>query len=691
MKQVNMKISIIILIAVFAANTVTAQQQPGNTFVINTYNKASLSHNNKHVKTDGRVSERSEKSLLQIPDDINGRLYRLCKIWGYFKYYNQNKCSLKWDTLLYTTINQVLLSANNAEFNNILMAMFNKVGNNSYVAVPAPLPDLNLNFDNSWITDTVLNQTVRDYLDTFTTNIHPDTSTCFIKHNDGTDTSYWSNIDFRNDLVTMQLSSTNEAHRLTAMFYYWNVINYFSPYKNIMDQSWDSTLYQFIPLIRQAATTNDFHKTFLKIVTKINDTHGFTYSGVLTNNFWGGSNLPRIYFTRIDTNCVVAKVENIPGVRAGDVLTSVKGIGIHAIEDSLSDFIPASTPAALYREIYESMMYGPFNSSFSCTFLDSADNPYSVSLTRTMIYSDWYSWKFNSGTTDPYYITDCGYGYVNMRLLQPSDVNNMYNALKNTSAIIFDLRNYPNGTLWDLGPLFFPAPFVSAIFHDPALPCAPYAPYEYYMPGWYNIHDDGLNLGSWTNAEPYSGDVYILVNQETQSQAEYTCQYLSYHPNSKVIGTQTAGADGSVSYITIPGGILSYFTSLGWYYADGYQQQRNGVKIDSVVTPTREGLRHGTDEILRAAFGCPFGINDHEISGKKISVYPNPATEVLNIEIEGDNNRYCLEILNSMGQVIFKGEMTKQTVVQTADYASGVYIIKLKDDASFMLKKFIKE
>jgi C-terminal processing protease CtpA/Prc len=69
------------------------------------------------------------------------------------------------------------------------------------------------------------------------------------------------------------------------------------------------------------------------------------------------------------------------------------------------------------------------------------------------------------------------------------------------------------------------------------------------------------------------------VNQQTISQSEYTCQYLSYHPNAKVIGTQSSGADGDVSFILLPGGIQTWFTSLGWYYADGYQQQRNGVKL----------------------------------------------------------------------------------------------------------------
>ncbi len=210
-----------------------------------------------------------------------------------------------------------------------------------------------------------------------------------------------------------------------------------------------------------------------------------------------------------------------------------------------------------------------------------------------------------------------------MGKLESIEVPNMYYNLKAAPAIIFDLRNYPNGTLWNLGSLFFPEPIISGKFQTPALTDV-YN--QNYLPGWYYLSNDGSNLGNWSNPNYYNGKVYILVNQETQSQAEYTCQYLSYHPNAKVIGNQTAGADGNVSYLTLPGGILTYFTSLGCYYADGYQQQRNGVKIDTIVSPTIEGLRKGIDEILQAALNCSTGLKQVENKNISTNIYPNPTT-----------------------------------------------------------------
>lgn len=640
----------------------------------------------KQISTNATTSKRTAASLSQVPNDINGRLYLLCKTWGYLKYFNQKKCSLKWDTLLNTTIKQVLLSTNNTDFNNTLMTMFNKVGNNAHVSNPALKPDTNINFNNAWITDTVFSQPVRNFLDTFSVHIYPDNSTCFVKFNSFSNSNYTSYIDFRNDPLSLPLNYTNEADRLTAIFYYWNVIDYFHPFKHIMDQSWDSTLYAFIPLIRQASTVNNFHKTFLKMVTRINDSHGFTNSTVLTNIFWGGNYMPQIYFTRIDTNCVVTKLQNIPGVHVGDILTSMNGIAIKLLEDSLSHFLPASTPAALYRDMYSQMMLGALHSTINCTFLDSINNSYSVTLTRTIDYSTWYDWEIYNGNATSYFITTCGYGYVDMGKLQSSEVNNMYTTFQNLPAIIFDLRNYPNGTLWDLASHFFPAPIVSAEYFDPALTSSPN---EFYMPGWYYQSNDSLNMGSWSNPTPYAGTVYILVNQETQSQAEYTCQYLSKHPNAKVIGTQTAGADGNVSYLTLPGGITTYFTSLGWYYADGYQQQRNGVKIDSIVSPTPAGLRHGRDEILEAVFNCASGINYPDEVKSKVSVFPDPANNMIEVSFN-KFTRGELHIIDITGREVYTQNINSANArINVASLPVGYYNLAVQSGAEIIHAKLL--
>jgi len=71
--------------------------------------------------------------------------------------------------------------------------------------------------------------------------------------------------------------------------------------------------------------------------------------------------------------------------------------------------------------------------------------------------------------------------------------------------------------------------------------------------------------------------------------------------NVTVIGSTTAGADGNVSPIILPGYIPTIISGIGILYPDGTETQRKGVKIDIEVKPTLAGIKAGVDEPLEKA------------------------------------------------------------------------------------------
>ncbi|HZH70730.1 MAG TPA: S41 family peptidase, partial [Flavobacteriaceae bacterium] len=103
------------------------------------------------------------------------------------------------------------------------------------------------------------------------------------------------------------------------------------------------------------------------------------------------------------------------------------------------------------------------------------------------------------------------------------------------------------------------------------------------------------------NPDYYRGKVVILVNETTQSSAEFHTMALQVAPKAKVFGSQTAGADGNVSEIYLPGNIRTMISGIGVYYPDGTETQRIGIIPDVEVKPTIEGIRAGKDEVLEAA------------------------------------------------------------------------------------------
>ena len=103
------------------------------------------------------------------------------------------------------------------------------------------------------------------------------------------------------------------------------------------------------------------------------------------------------------------------------------------------------------------------------------------------------------------------------------------------------------------------------------------------------------------NKDYYRGRVAILVDERTQSHAEFSVMALRTAPENRVIGSQTAGADGNVTALMLPGGVRTVFTGLGVYYPDGRATQRIGIVPDIEIRTTLAGLRAGRDEVLERA------------------------------------------------------------------------------------------
>ena len=98
----------------------------------------------------------------------------------------------------------------------------------------------------------------------------------------------------------------------------------------------------------------------------------------------------------------------------------------------------------------------------------------------------------------------------------------------------------------------------------------------------------------------YSGKVVVLLDESTQSQAEYTSMAFRA-AGAVIVGSTTAGADGNVSSFSLPGGLETMISGIGVFYPDKKPTQRIGIIPDVEVRPTIAGLRAGRDEVLEAA------------------------------------------------------------------------------------------
>ncbi|HOH85000.1 MAG TPA: T9SS type A sorting domain-containing protein, partial [Bacteroidales bacterium] len=81
------------------------------------------------------------------------------------------------------------------------------------------------------------------------------------------------------------------------------------------------------------------------------------------------------------------------------------------------------------------------------------------------------------------------------------------------------------------------------------------------------------------------------------------------------------------------------------------------------------------------------GINETE-TDINFSVYPNPASEVLNVVSE--SNMISMKVMNALGQeVVSKTPDSKKITINTSDFISGIYFVQVQTTTGMSTRKII--
>ena len=120
-------------------------------------------------------------------------------------------------------------------------------------------------------------------------------------------------------------------------------------------------------------------------------------------------------------------------------------------------------------------------------------------------------------------------------------------------------------------------------------------------------------------SDHYDGKVVILVDETSVSQAEYTAMALRVAAGAIIVGSTTAGADGNVSQIPLPGGLSTMISGIGVFYPDHRPTQRIGILPDVEAKPTLAGIKAGRDEVLETAIRQILGNGVPEAAIEKLA------------------------------------------------------------------------
>ncbi|NIG53390.1 S41 family peptidase [Chitinophaga sp. Cy-1792] len=528
------------------------------------------------------------------------QLSELCRTWGSLKYYHPEIASGKhnWDSLLIVSIDNILSARDINRFHEAIDGMLAAAGNDT-AAYYSPETDRSVryrNYDISWIRRAkYLSGTQKEKLHYIAT--HPHRGKNYYAH-PGDDMD--STVATPNEQPYKDMLLPDVNYRLLGLFRFWNVINYYYPYKYAIGKPWDKVLQEMIPMMVKASDTLSYYRTIAQMAAAINDSHGGLWPEVYKPI--AGKYMPPFNFRLIEGKAVVTKIIDSTLVKdtrfqAGTTLVAVNGIPISRLIKTYWDYVPGSNAGGKLKSMHAFIL-----NTHSAQALYSGINKEGkkINLVLQQIERDFlkdYADFFQMNSKITAKVLEGNIGYVYFSNLNRQNLDSVMNAVLNTKAIIFDMRNYPeNGT----GTYQVPG----YLLCQPAIYARNTYP-DFSLPGRFNymVSNEGtpFSLVGRHNPNPYSGKIILLVDSRTQSAAEWACMTLLTSRNVTVIGNQTAGADGNVTRTVLPGGYKIAFSGLGIYFPDGRETQRTGIPIDIAVKYTVADAIGNRDPVLAKA------------------------------------------------------------------------------------------
>lgn len=550
-----------------------------------------LNHDAKQkYQLDSLYSQGSKIEFPELKPEVVENLNVLGKIWGFLKYRHPAITSGKynWDYELFNFLPDYLKVNDVIERNDKLLTWINSYGElsqcktcsdetkNSYIK-----PDL------EWIASSGFSTELEAKLIYINQN-RAQGDQHYVKLN-----KQVGNIKLQNEDLYEDMNYPDAGFRLLSLYRYWNVIQYFFPCKYMTDENWSDVLQQYIPMILNTKDELSYELCILQLIAEADDSHGFYGKKGSKTYAWKGFNFPPLSVRFIENKLVItsfleSSFEKEMRFKIGDVVTHINGEKISDITAHISKYYPASNEASRNRNISRDILRS--NDSLIHLRIERSDSIFEkeLKLISGREYFEIFNTK-NEKERVSYKMLENNIGYVTLDNILKSDVPKIKRQFKNTKGIVIDIRNYPNSFV----------PFtLGSYFVSKKTPFVKFSTVEINNPGAFKWSERVMIKSKFRT---YKGKLIVLVNEITQSQAEYTAMAFRAGDNTTIVGSTTAGADGNIFTIYLPGGIQTAISGIGVYYSDGTPTQRIGIIPDVEVKPTIQGIREGKDELLDKA------------------------------------------------------------------------------------------
>jgi hypothetical protein len=386
------------------------------------------------------------------------------------------------------------------------------------------------------------------------------------------------------------VSFPDSGYQLLAVFRFWNIVEYWYPYRELLGDKWDEELLRAVRRSGPMQESEPFQRSLIELISSVRDGHASLWSSLDVRPPRGNCRLP-MTFRWINNGLVVKSATAIEGADKplpGDAVEFIDGRSIARLKDSFIRYYVGSNDSARNADFALGIGRGACGSAE----LDVRRAGIRKTIRVERIAPDALAERDarrNDRAGDAIQRIEPNALYLKMSLAQPEDISRLFDLAAATDDLIVDLRGYPANSLGYA---------IGARLVERATPYIRFSFVDYSTPG-------AVKWGSAQNLEPaerpFVGRVVLLVDETTMSNGEFTAMALQASAHVTTVGSQTAGADGNMSAIPIPGGFMAAISGIGVFYPDGRPTQRVGLKIDVTCPQTLESIAAGRDEAFECA------------------------------------------------------------------------------------------
>jgi len=537
-----------------------------------------------------------DSGSVELSEDSVESLYVLAKVWGFLKYHHPSVIAgcREWDSELLELMPEVLeLPASKAKeriyhWVRQLNSVDNTEGcstNGGASASPRT---------RSWLTDKqFLGARLSEELVSHANVSEKISRQHYVVAQPGV-----GNAVFNNEGDYSSSSSIDWELRLLGLFRFWNIVEYWAPYRELIGNDFDKALIEFIPLFYDAEAPAMYENALMRLAARIEDGHTNVWSLVQSARppmgeaispfairFIGDT--PTVWRTLPFDEQALHEGESL-GLKVGDEILAVDNVAVEQLVARWAPYYGVSNEVSLRLQIAQRLLRGA-EGAYEITVsrggsrVDVTD--YRLPYTKV----DWRPAFSHDLAGEAVQFLEGGIPYLKPSALEAEQLTSVIEAAIEYGGLIIDLRGYPKSFIvFSLGQHLVDKPTPFARFTVPDIS----------TPGTYRWTDPLiLNPVKPT----IRGGVAILVDETTMSQAEYTAMAFRVAERAAVIGSQTAGADGNVSQITFPGGHSAAISGIGVFYPDKSPTQQVGIRPDIEVRLSLEAILQGVDPVLDAA------------------------------------------------------------------------------------------